>query len=264
VQGYPIKLPAKASNVISLIDYNGNKDFRIFIACSNNTIYNFNLYGVRSEGYKAYKTDAPVKLPVKFVRVGESDYLITMDNTGVIHAFSRKGEGRIGFKNKGVENCQAFAIVATNNINSTFLYYVDDRNSLVNKISFADKKDVVKLRTDITDAQIVFENVNEDKLPDFISQSQNGINAYDINGSVIYENSKLSTNGISRSAKLTTKQLFYSFDKEKQKTYFTSHTDLTVTELNTASQGAIFNLFKDNKSYIIYSYNGKLLCNLLK
>jgi hypothetical protein len=264
VQGYPIKLPAKASNAISLIDYNGDKDFRIFIACSNNTIYNFNLYGVRSEGYKPYKTDALVKLPVKFVRVGESDYLITMDEEGVIHAFSRKGEGRIGFKNKGVENCQDFAVVATNNINSTFLYYVDDRNSLVNKISFADKKDVVKLRTDLTNAHIVFENVNDDQLPDFISQSENGINAYDINGSVIYENSKLSTNGIGRSAKLTTKQMFYAFDKEKQKTFFTSNTDLNISELNTASQSVIFNLFKDNKSYVIYSYNGKLLCNLLK
>ncbi|MBK7818468.1 MAG: hypothetical protein IPJ60_13710 [Sphingobacteriaceae bacterium] len=98
VDGYPIKLSSPASNAISLIDYEGNKDLRIFIACKNHLIYSYTLYGVRSEGFKPYRTDGFVKLPVKFVRVGESDYLITVDEGGIIHAFSRKGEGRIDLR----------------------------------------------------------------------------------------------------------------------------------------------------------------------
>ncbi|MBK6522015.1 MAG: hypothetical protein IPG08_06625 [Sphingobacteriaceae bacterium] len=103
VDGYPIKLSSPASNAISLIDYEGNKDHRVFIACKNHLVYSYTLYGVRSEGFKPYRTDGLVKLPVKFVRVGESDYLITVDEGGIIHAFSRKGEGRIGFKNRAVK-----------------------------------------------------------------------------------------------------------------------------------------------------------------
>lgn len=264
VQGYPIKLPAKASNAISLIDYDGDRNYRVFIACSNNTIYNFNLYGVRSEGYKPYKSDAPVKLPIKFVRVGESDYLLTIDVTGTIHAFSRKGEGRIGFKNKAIENCSDFAVVATNNINSTFLYYIDEKNSLANKISFADKKDAIKLNADLNDAHINFVNVNDDRVPDFVTQSVNGIYVFDVNGSLLYQNAKMAVNSMAHTANMNGKQFYYTVDHNEQKLFITNSLDLGVTQLSSVSEAAVFNLFNDDKKYLLYSNGSKLICNLLK
>jgi hypothetical protein len=264
VPGYPIKLPAKATNAISLLDYNGDKDFRIFIACKNNLIYNFNLYGVRSEGYKPYKTDAPVKLPIQFVRVGESDYLVTIDEAGVIQAFSRKGVGRIGLKNKSIEHCQDFAIVGTNNINRTFLYYIDDKNNLINRISFSDKKDIIKLSKDLTNAQIKFGMINDDQTPDFLAQSVNGLIASDINGTFIYENDKLDAVGLCNTIKNGVKQLYYVFDKDKQKVVIANSASMKLMELKASSEPNIFNLFKDEKNYMIYSYKSKLMCNLLK
>lgn len=264
VQGYPMKLPAKATNALSLIDYDNDGNDRVFIACANKMIYNFTLYGVRSEGFKPFKTDAEVKLPIKFVRVGKSDYLITIDESGLIHAFSRKGDGRIGLKNKAVEQCQDFAIVSTNNINSTYLYYIDVKNNLINKISFADKKDVIKLRTDITNAQITFDEVNNDQTPDFIAQTENGLLVYDINGTLIYENEKLVSATKSFAEVLDGKMLYYNFDTNKGTVVMASNENTELKMIRSNSQANIFNLFNDNKKYMLYSLNSKLTCNLLK
>lgn len=264
VDGYPIKLQSPASNAISLIDYEGNKDHRIFIACKNHLIYSYTLYGVRSEGFKPYKTDGLVNLPVKFVRVGESDYLITIDEGGVIHSFSRKGEGRIGFKNRAVEGCQDFAIVSTNNINRTFLYYVDEKNNLINRVSFADKKDVIKLKTDLSDAKISFQDVNGDQIPDFTAQLFNGLYAYDINGSLLYNNPKLNGNNLGFVSPVGAKKLYYGYDESKRLISMSSNANLQVQELGSGTIPGVFDLYKDGKMYLVYANDGKLLCNLLK
>ena len=264
VDGYPIKLSSPASNAISLIDYEGNKDHRIFIACKNHLIYSYTLYGVRSEGFKPYKTEGSVKLPVKFVRVGESDYLITVDEEGIIHAFSRKGEGRIGFKNRAVEGCQDFAIVATNNINRTFLYYVDEKNNLINRVSFSDKKDVIKLNTDLTDAKISFQDVNGDQTPDFTAQLFNGLYAYDINGLLLYNNPKLNGSSIAFVRSVGAKKLYYGYDESRRAILMSSNANLQVQELGSGTIPGVFDLYKDGKLYLVYANNGKLLCNLLK
>lgn len=264
VQGYPIKLSSPASNPITLIDYEGNKDHRVLIACNNHMIYSYTLYGIRSEGFKPYRTEGLVKLPIKFVRVGESDYLITVDETGIIHAFSRKGEGRIGFKNRALEDCQDFAIVATNNVNRTFLYYVDEKNNLINRVSFADKKDVIKLKTDLTDAKICFQDVNGDQTPDFTAQLFNGLYAYDINGTSLYNNSKLNGTNKVFVGSVGSKKLFYGHDEVKRLIYMSSNVNMQVQELGSGTVPGVFDLFKDGKMYLVYANDGKLLCNLLK
>jgi hypothetical protein len=264
VDGYPIKLSSPATNAISLVDYEGKGDVRIFLACKNHLIYSYTLYGVRSEGFKLYKTDATVKLPIRFVRVGESDYLITIDESGIIHAFSRKGDGRIGFKNRAVEHCQDFTLVATNTINRTFLYYVDERNNLINRVSFADKKDVVKLKADLTDARIAFQDVNGDQTPDFTAQLFNGLYAYDINGTLLYDNPKL--NGTSKVFvnSFDSRKLYYGYDGAKRSIVMSSNAGMQVQELQSSALPGVFDLFKDDKRYMVYVHDGKLMCSQVK
>jgi hypothetical protein len=264
VDGYPIKLSSPATNEISLIDYEGKGEVRVFIACKNHLIYSYTLYGVRSEGFKPYRTDATVKLPVKFVRVGDSDYLVTIDESGIIHAFSRKGDGRIGFRNRAIEHCQDFTLVATNNVNRTFLYYVDERNNLINRVSFADKKDVIKLNTDLSEGKIVFQDVNGDQTPDFTAQLFSGVYAYDINGILLYNNAKLNSTGPALVRSFDSKKLYYGFDSLKHTIVMSSNASLQVQELSATAWPGVFDLFKDDKRYIVYVHDGKLMCSQVK
>lgn len=264
VEGYPVKLPSEASNHVSLISYDNDKEVRVFVACKNNTIYNFNLYGVRSEGFKPFRTDAEVRLPVKFVRVGESDYLITIDVEGNIHAFSRKGDARIGFKNKAVENCQDFTLVTTNNVNSSYLYYIDERNDLINKISFVDKKDVIKLPFSISNRLVRFVDANGDKTPDFTAVDGSGTMVADINGFVISNGSKLESDQPVFARSFGTDYLFYTYNTSRSQILFEKNQSGGRSEISASGAPLVTPLFRDGKDYMIYMYENKLHCVLLK
>ncbi len=264
VQGYPVRLPSRASNAISLIDYDGNGDIRAFIACENKSIYNFNLYGIKAEGYTPYKTEHAVKLPVKFARVGASDYLITIDEAGIIHAFSRKGDARIGFKNKAVQNCSDFRLLATNSIFNSCLFYVDEKNSLINKVSFNDKKEVIKLSHDLNESIIRFENMNDDFTPDFVSLSHIGTKVFDVNGNLLFENTTFKeADGFSfsnRSGK--TIAIIHSSGQSKADIF--KGLSAKSMNLKTTAMPAVYNLFKDERVYVLVVSENKLQCFLLK
>jgi hypothetical protein len=264
VQGYPVKLPAKASNAMSLIDYEGNHDYRVFIACENKAIYNFNLFGVRAEGYTPYRTENNVKLPVKFARVGLSDYLITIDELGVIHAFSRKGDARIGFKNKAVENCSDFSLMATNSIYNTYLLYVDEKNNLVNKVSFADKKEIVKLREDITNNTVFFQRINNDYTPDFIAISEQGVRAFDINGNNLFENLQLPEVSRVEVKEIKGRDVGVLFSKQSSIACVLPGMKGKQLRIEASAMPAVYDLFKDNRLYLINGSGTKLQCFLLK
>ena len=68
VQGYPLKTPNSITSNITLLDYDNNKDYRIFIACADKKIYNFSLYGIKTEGFIPFKTIDIVELPISYVK----------------------------------------------------------------------------------------------------------------------------------------------------------------------------------------------------
>jgi hypothetical protein len=260
VQGYPVKLPSDATSPLSLLDYDTDKNYRLFIACKNKNIYNYSIYGIKQQGFKPITTYNEVNLPLQYVKVGLSDYLVTIDNMGKIYTYSRKGEERIGLKNKTIQNCSAFFVDASNTINSTFLVYVDDKNNLLNKISFADKKEIKKLNTQINDASISFSLIDDNRTMDVLITTANQVLAYDFNGNLIFEKNidkelslsdfysdENNANAFSFSSSL--KQLFIS-DINQQKTKV----------INASALPVISNLFNDNKKYIIYCNNNFINC----
>ncbi|MDO8999627.1 MAG: hypothetical protein Q7W45_07680 [Bacteroidota bacterium] len=260
VQGYPVKLPDASTSELSLIDYDNDKDYRLFIACKNNTIYNYSIYGIKQEKFTPVKTESQVNLPIQYVKVGLSDYLVAVDKEGKIYTFSRKGEGRIGLRNRTIESCKAFYVDATNNINSTYLIYIDDKDNLINKISFSDKKTIEKLNADIDSSAIKFAQVDSKKTMDIIITKANSILAYNLNGNQIFEKTigdNLSETTYysddSRSLFLTfsdAKNELILFDRLKQKTKIIKATALPL----------IYDLFNNNKKYLIVTDGNQLSC----
>ncbi|MEO6303365.1 MAG: hypothetical protein ABIP51_09330 [Bacteroidia bacterium] len=260
VQGYPVKLPDASTSELSVLDYDNDKDYRLLIACKNNMIYNYSIFGVKVEKFTSVKTDAEVILPVQYAKVGLSDYLITIDKAGKIYTFSRKGEGRIGLKNKAIENCSAFYIDVTNNINSTYLVYVDDKNNLINKISFSDKKVIEKLNEDVEPASVKFSNVDDNKAMDVIVTKPNAIFAYNLNGNLLFEKTI--------DAELTettfhgdeSHSLFISFSNNKKELILTDQLKQKTKSIKADALPLISNLFNDNKKYLIVTDGSHINC----
>ena len=260
VQGYPVKLPDESTSELSLIDYDNDKDYRLFIACKNKTIYNYSIFGVKQDKFVSVKTEGEINLPIQYVKVGLSDYLVAIDKGGKIYTFSRKGEGRIGLKNKTIENCSAFYVDATNNINSTYLIYVDDKNSLLNKISFSDKKVVEKLNVNIDSASVTFSQADENKTTGVILTKSNSILVYNLNGNLLFEktiDNKLSETFFSADE---SQPIFLSFSKPNQELILLDKIKLKIKLFKSSALPLITDLFNTNKKYLIVTEGNQVNC----
>ncbi|MBI3519541.1 MAG: hypothetical protein HY062_09330, partial [Bacteroidetes bacterium] len=266
VQGFPVKLPARVTSDITLLDYEGNKDYRLFLACADKRIYNFNLYGVKTEGFVPVKTDAEVVLPMNYMRVGASDYLITADVEGKIYAFSRKGEGRIDFKNKVIENLDHLYVLAGNNLDNTKLIYVDDKNNLLNKISLTDKKEALKIGDELNGFKTSFTLVNDDSQADMLVYGNGALYAYDLftsklveyfNELAVYDNAQL--------IQTSDNEWILAFDKAGQKVdVISTGGKLSVSLLNSSQKPLLSNLYKNGKTYVLLIGGNQITCQELK
>ena len=265
VQGFPVKLPAKATSNISLLDYEGNKDYRIFLACADKRIYNFNLYGVKTEGFVPVKTDAIVNLPINFAHVGASDYLITADIAGNLYSFSRKGEGRIDFKNKVIEKLDHLYVLAGNNLDNTKLIYVDDKNNLLNKISLADKKEALKIGDELNGFKTSFALVNDDSQSDILVYGNAALYAYDLFTSKLVEYfNELAVYDDAQMVQTSDNTWFLGFDKIGQKIDVINTSGKLATSLPNSNQKPLINnLYKNGKTYVLLIGGNKITCQEL-
>ncbi|MEO5644940.1 MAG: DUF3352 domain-containing protein [Bacteroidia bacterium] len=97
---FPVALPAPATNQLTIIDYDNNRDYRLLIACSDKKVYNYGINGKRIEGWKVPATTDDVIVPVQRVVVGDKDYVIIADRSGKIYVTDRQGNARLSLKEK--------------------------------------------------------------------------------------------------------------------------------------------------------------------
>lgn len=263
VDGYPVKLPAKSTNALSVFDYDKDKNYRLFIACANNKIYNYTIYGIKADGFTPVVTDSKIKLPVQYAKVGLSDYLITADVEGKIYTFSRKGDGRIGLKNKCIENCKNFYVEVGNSIFNTFFCYLDEENGSIHKITFSDNKEIYNVKTEGFVHYHNYDLVDNNKKEDMYYLSGNDFYVYDLNGSLIMKknfiepmfyakvfiNETLSKLIVSDSLKTQTKVIDLNTNKE--------------IKFNSSSNSIVMDLFKTNNYCLIFANGNSINCSKL-
>lgn len=260
VESYPVKLPAAATNAMSLFDYENDKEYRILIACKNNTIYNYNIHGQKQEKFMNVKTDEEVQLPVQYVKIGLSDYLVAIDVEGKIYTFSRKGVGRIGLRNRTVVNCKAFYCDLNNNIASSYIVYMDDKTDQLNKISFDDRKEIIKFGLNLAGAEARFRLIDENRNMDILLTIDKSEFSFNFSGNLIRE-VKYSEN--LRSGDCYTDEshsFYYGLNESATKVYYQNLLNQKVQEYPATQLPAVSNLFKDNKTYLIISNGSRLTC----
>jgi len=265
VQGYPVKLPQRATSAMTVLDYDKTKDYRIFIACADKKIYNYSLYGIKTEGYTPLRTDNPVRLPVYYAKVGPSDYLITVDEGGKLYAFSRKGEGRIDFKNKAVEGLQDVYVLTGTNLDNTKIIYVDDKNNLLNKISLSDKKEALKLGDELHGFRATFDLLNDDKQMDMILYGDGAIHAYDLFSGKLFES--YNEQAVYRGALFAyteNSQQIIAFDQAGEKLDLVDLSGKPLYSIgNVTTIPLVTELYKDGKTYLVTISGPRLNCRRL-
>lgn len=94
VEHFPIALPEKDRKIqhLSVIDYDGSKNYRLLAADEKGQLHMFNTKGTNLNGWKPNTLpEAPLALPAKHVRVNGKDYIIAITTDGKAHAIQRRG-----------------------------------------------------------------------------------------------------------------------------------------------------------------------------
>lgn len=115
VSGFPILLNDKATSPLSVFDYERNREYRLFVACSDKKIRAYGIDGNPVEGWNPFTTDHEVTRPVKHFRVEGKDYIVAADAMKD-YILDRKGSIRV----------KTDAVYAHSSLNDIFF---EDRNS---------------------------------------------------------------------------------------------------------------------------------------
>jgi outer membrane protein assembly factor BamB len=92
VDGFPIKLKAKATNTIAVFDYDNSREYRIMITCEDKKVYNYTIEGKEAAKWNFAETEQVVKAPIKHFSIAGKDYLLVADVSGNIYITNRRGE----------------------------------------------------------------------------------------------------------------------------------------------------------------------------
>lgn len=257
---YPVRLPAEASSPLSIFDYDETRDYRLFIACRNKQIYNYSILGKKQQGFTTFHVENTVRLPIQYVKVGLSDYLVALDEEGKIYTFSRRGEGRIGLKNKAISNCNAFYVDATRNVNTTKFIYTDDKNSLINKISFADKKEIIKLNSDVQNAGVNYSMSADKKTVHVIFSKPNALIVYDLTGNLMLN--KVLENDLTEADYFEGQNVYFTHSAMPEELLMMDANGQLKKIFKATALPLVSELFNDGNKYILITHGKRLSCVL--
>jgi hypothetical protein len=92
---FPMKFPLRATNGLTLADYNHTGDYRILIAFRDNRVYNFSLDGIMVEGWSLPGLSQEITEPIQYLVYNHKDHLIIRGSKGEFLITDRRGKVRI-------------------------------------------------------------------------------------------------------------------------------------------------------------------------
>jgi hypothetical protein len=177
VGDFPVKLIAEATNGINLLDYEGNMDYRLLLALSDNRIYNLDVNARPVEGWEKVSTAQKVNNPIEHLSLDGKNYLFITDEEGNVTIVNKKGENRINLK-KGFKKARNSKFYI-NQTNSKGTFITTDTHGKLVYIAENGKTD----RTDFGDYSpyhyFLYEDFSKDESMDFIFIDQKKLIAYD-------------------------------------------------------------------------------------
>ncbi|MBL7901992.1 MAG: hypothetical protein JNK73_08355 [Bacteroidia bacterium] len=260
IETYPVKTPAKLSSPLCVFDYEESRDYRLFFACTNKKIYNYTIYGIRNERFTPVKTEEEVQVPIQYIKVGASDYLLALDREGKIYGFSRKGELRLQLSNRTLVPCRDVYVDVTKSLQSTKLIFADEKSGGIHRISLADKKEILDLKEVESILCYSFALVDENRNMDLVMAGTESISAYNLNGTRLFETKtpiELSELGFYTDQNHT---VYYGWSKNNAELYLYESRKNESLSLKAGAMPLFSNLFKNNKIYLVFPEQDRLNC----
>lgn len=184
--GFPIKLRSPATNAISVVDYEKNREYRIFIATENKRVVCYQANGEQLTAFAFDKTENQVFLPVQFFVANNKDHLCLVDVKGKIYLLDRKGNTRVNLK-EGIEpGIRNFFVEPGKDYNKSYLIAADTLGNIV-KMNLTGHKESIKLQVFETSPYFELKDINDDKTKEFIFLTRNELKVFSQDKSLLFK-----------------------------------------------------------------------------
>ncbi|MES2140707.1 MAG: DUF3352 domain-containing protein [Bacteroidota bacterium] len=167
MKGFPVKLESAATNAISVVDYEKNRDYRIFVACENKKIRCFKSNGEENKAFKFNKTNNKVFVPLQHVSVENKDVLCAVDEKGKIYLLNRQGEIYSNKTENLTEGIRDFYIEPGKDFNKTTVIAANALGNII-KVNLTGKKESFKMDDFDSSPFFDYKDINNDTIKEYI------------------------------------------------------------------------------------------------
>jgi hypothetical protein len=131
IEKFPISFDYVATNPVSILDYDNLKDYRFLVAGNNLKIYNYNMEGRSVSGWTNPVINSVVNRSFSHFSINGIDYILSLESSGVIKLFNRRGGERYKINSKiRVSDLAKLQILKSYSIDSTALVFEDSLNGI--------------------------------------------------------------------------------------------------------------------------------------
>ena len=135
---FPIQLSSPATNGITPLDYEKNKNYRLMIGCQNNMLYNFDIDGNLVKGWEYVAENSPATKNISHFILSNKDYIVVPLQNGKVKIIERSGKDRISLKNKLPKTHNTIHLNLNSDLNIVYFSKLDSSGNVV-KLYFNDK-----------------------------------------------------------------------------------------------------------------------------
>lgn len=219
VENFPVTIPSKATNGITLLDYDNNRNYRILVANEKNEILNFDIKGQAVKGWEKPKTPNELNATIEWIAIKGKDYIMAMDNGGQLTVFDRRGSIRLKI-NEQLPPSKNYYFNASNSL-GTSGWITTDSIGTVYQLNLDDTKLALPLKAFSKQHHFYLTDVDGDVYKDYVFLDEEKIYAFKLTKSKIFEYENSDIHHIERLFFANTSQgAFIGFnDLPNQKSY---------------------------------------------
>jgi hypothetical protein len=186
MKGFPIKLRSPATNAISIVDYDKNREYRIFIATENKRIVCYKANGEQLTAFAFDKTDDQVYLPLQYFNANNKDHLIAIDVKGKIYIIDRQGEIRVKMQEQMAQGIRNFFVEPGKDYAKSYIVAADTLGNII-KVSLTSEKESIKMQDFETSPYFDYKDINNDKTKEYIFLSRNELKVFSQDKSLLFK-----------------------------------------------------------------------------
>ncbi len=186
VERYPVRLKSSTIAGMSVVDYDKNRNYRIFVPTVDKKVYLYDIQGNIIPGWIFDKTEHIVRKPVQVFTQDGKDFVIFAD-TLKTYIVNRKGETRINIKTPFVKSKNnIFYFFAAKNPENSYFVTTNSQGDIV-KININGDISTTKIKEFTNSHYFEFTDINGDGQKDYIFLDNNKLEIYGQNKKNILE-----------------------------------------------------------------------------